>query len=120
MDGTVALPFVSALLLYIAFYRHDLLRFLHPMRSTPWRRALDALGISAGVREGRDLSPVLVIAGLGLAALDGLARMPTATGAALGLAAGAILFAGIAGLLGPPAIRPHASASLRYPRPGRA
>jgi hypothetical protein len=120
VNGTVALPFASALLLYIAFYRHDLLRFLHPMRLTPWRRALDALGIRAGVREGRDPSPVLVIAGLGLAALDGLARMPTATGAALGLAAGAILFAGIAGLLGPPAIRPHTSASLRYPRPGRA
>ncbi|BBE42471.1 hypothetical protein [Conexivisphaera calida] len=120
MSGAAALPFVLAFLLYLAFYRHDLLRFLHPMRAAPWGRALGALGIHAEVREKYDLSPALVIVGVALAALDGLAPMPWITSMVLGLAAGVIMFAGIVGLLGPPAIRPGAAASLRYPRPGRA
>ena len=61
------MPFILALLLYVAFYRHDLPRFLHPVRSTSWGRALEALGIRAMVREKRDLSPVLIIIGIALA-----------------------------------------------------
>ncbi|BBE42044.1 hypothetical protein [Conexivisphaera calida] len=120
MSDAIALSLVLALLLYIAFYRHDLLRFLHPVRATSWGRAPEALGIRAEVRDKYDPSPALVIAGAALAALDGLASMPTVTVMALGIAAGVVLFSGIVGLLGPPAIRPHAAASLRYPRPGRA